>query len=65
MRAHASLTNDDEQLIELVNDLKQKLQKKTEDLTRTRQRLNKAKLRIQRLRGIVHYQRQRIITLHN
>lgn len=46
-----------------IDELQQKLKKKTEDLTRTRQRLNKARARIQKLKEIVNYQRNRIIKL--
>ncbi len=46
-----------------IDELQQKLKKKTEDLTRTRQRLNKARARIQKLKEIVNYQRDRIIKL--
>ncbi len=47
----------------LVEELRSKLKKKTEDLTRARQRLNKARTRIQKLKEIVNYQRDRIIKL--
>lgn len=47
----------------LVEELQTKLKKKTEDLTRARQRLNKARTRIQKLKEIVNYQRDRIIKL--
>lgn len=47
----------------LVEELQTKLKKKTEDLTRARQRLNKARTRIQKLKEIVSYQRDRIIKL--
>jgi hypothetical protein len=53
-----------EELVGMVNELKQKLKKKNQDLTRTRERLSKAKSRIQKLKGIVTYQRDRIIELH-
>ena len=56
---------DHAELIGIVNALKEKLKKKHLDLTRTRERLNKAKTRIQKLKGIVTYQRDRIIELHN
>lgn len=48
-----------------VADLQQRLKKKTEDLTRTRQRLNRARTSISRLKRIVHYQRERIIKLYS
>lgn len=53
-----------EELIGIVNDLREKLKKKNHDLTRTRERLSKARSRIQKLKGIVSYQRARIIELH-
>jgi uncharacterized protein (UPF0305 family) len=53
-----------EELIGIVNDLKEKLKKRNQDLTRTRERLSKARSRIQKLKGIVSYQRERIIQLH-
>lgn len=58
-----NLTNLD--LAAQVADLQSKLKKKTEDLTRTRQRLNRARNSISRLKLIVHYQRERIIKLHS
>lgn len=57
--------NNSEELIAIVKDLKVKLKKKTEDLTRTRQRLSNARSRIKKLKAIVSYQRDRIIELHN
>lgn len=53
-----------EELIGIVNDLREKLKKKNQDLTRARERLSKARSRIQKLKGIVTYQRGRIIELH-
>jgi uncharacterized protein (DUF342 family) len=53
-----------EELIGIVNELQEKLKKKNQDLTRTRERLSKARSRIQKLKGIVAYQRERIIQLH-
>jgi hypothetical protein len=53
-----------DELIAMVTDLKEKLKKKHHDLTRARERLSKAKSRIQKLKGIVIYQRNRIIELH-
>jgi len=54
-----------DELIGIVNDLTEKLKKKNKDLTRTRERLNTARSRIQKLKGIVTYQRERIIQLHS
>lgn len=48
-----------------VADLQLRLKKKTEDLTRTRQRLNRARNSISRLKRIVQYQRERIIKLYS
>jgi hypothetical protein len=53
-----------DELIGIVNELREKLKKKNEVLTKTRQRLNKARSRIQKLKSIVTYQRGRIIELH-
>jgi hypothetical protein len=53
-----------EELIGIVNELQEKIKKKNQVLTRTRERLNKARSRIQKLKGIVTYQRKRIIQLH-
>ncbi|HMJ68245.1 MAG TPA: hypothetical protein VK508_05095 [Cyclobacteriaceae bacterium] len=53
-----------DELIAMVTDLKEKLKKKGQDLTRARERLSKARSRIQKLKGIVTYQGQRIIELH-
>ena len=54
-----------ENLIELVNELQQKLKRKNEHLTMSRQRLNNAKRNIKRLQGIISYQRERILKLYN
>lgn len=51
-------------LVEIVKDLEQRLKKKTEDLTRTRHRLQKARTNVQRLKQIIAYQRSRLVTLH-
>lgn len=53
-----------EELMEVIKDLEQRLKKKTEDLTRTRNRLNKSRSNVKRLKEIVAYQRQRIIQLY-
>ena len=51
-------------LVEIVKDLEQRLKKKTEDLTRTRHRLQKARTNVQRLKQIIAYQRSRLVALH-
>jgi hypothetical protein len=53
-----------ENLIELVNELQGKLKKKNLQLATLRGRLNNAKRAINRLQGIVAYQRGRILILH-
>ena len=53
-----------ENLIELVNELQGKLKKKNLQLAILRGRLNKAKLTVKRLQGIVSYQRDRILKLY-
>ena len=53
-----------EELAVEVIQLKEKLKKKTEDLSRARFRLRKAKIQITRLKEIVAYQRSRIVELH-
>ena len=53
-----------ENLIELVDELQGKLKKKNLQLTVLRGRLNNAKRTINRLQGIVSYQRDRIVTLY-
>ncbi len=53
-----------ENLIELVNELQGKLKKKNLQLTVLRGRLNNAKRKINRLQGIVSYQRDRIVKLY-
>jgi len=53
-----------EDLVQVNSELKQKLAKKTEDLSRARFRLRKAKVEIARLKEIVSYQRGRILELH-
>jgi len=45
-------------------ELKKKLAKRNEDLSRARFRLRKAKAEIARLKEIVTYQRARIVELH-
>lgn len=54
-----------EELIGMVNNLTEKLKKRNQDLTRTREQLTKARLRIRKLKTIVTYQRERIIQLHS
>jgi hypothetical protein len=53
-----------ENLIELVDELQGKLKKKNLQLTVLRGRLNNAKRTINRLQGIVSYQRDRIVKLY-
>jgi hypothetical protein len=53
-----------EDLVNEIQQLNEKLKKKTEDLSRARFRLRKAKIEITRLKEIVAYQRSRIVELH-
>ena len=53
-----------ENLIELVNELQDKLKKKKLQVTVLRGRLNNAKGTIKRLQGIVEYQRGRIVKFY-
>jgi TolA-binding protein len=53
-----------ENLIELVNELQDKLKKKKLQVTVLRARLNNAKGTIKRLQGIVEYQRGRIVKFY-
>jgi len=53
-----------EDLLIEIQQLNEKLKKKTEDLSRARFRLRKAKILITRLKEIVAYQRSRIVELH-
>jgi hypothetical protein len=53
----------DEMAIE-IQALSERLKRKTEDLSRARFRLRKAKVEITRLKEIVSYQRTRIVELH-
>jgi hypothetical protein len=53
-----------EEMIGVIRELEERLKKKTEDLTRTRDRLNKARGNVKRLKEIITYQRQRIIQLY-
>jgi hypothetical protein len=53
-----------EDLSNEIQHVKEKLKKKTEDLSRARFRLRKAKVTIARLKEIVAYQRSRIVELH-
>ena len=53
-----------ENLIQLVGELQGKLKKKNLQLAALRGRLNNAKRAIQRLQGVVTYQRDRILKLY-
>ena len=53
-----------DEMVVIIRELEGRLKKKTEDLTRTRDRLNKARGNVKRLKEIVTYQRERIIQLH-
>jgi hypothetical protein len=53
-----------EEMVDIIRDLEGKLKKKTEDLTRTRNRLNKSRNNVRRMKEIIAYQRQRIIQLY-
>ncbi len=53
-----------DELLETIEDLQLRLKKKTEDLTRTRDRLNKSRSTVKRLKEIINYQRQRILQLY-
>jgi hypothetical protein len=64
MKRRELTENQIENLIELVNELQGKLKKKNLQLTALRGRLNNAKRAINRLQGIVAYQRDRILKLH-
>jgi hypothetical protein len=54
-----------ENLIELVNELQGKLKKKNLQLAALRGRFNNAKRAINRLQGIVAFQRDRILKLYD
>lgn len=64
MKAELAEASVDE-LLEAIHDLEVKLRKKTEDLTRTRDRLNKSRSNVKRLKEIINYQRQRILQLYD
>ncbi len=64
MKAELAEASVDE-LLEAIHDLEVKLKKKTEDLTRTRDRLNKSRSNVKRLKEIINYQRQRILQLYD
>jgi hypothetical protein len=53
-----------ENLIELVDELQQKIKRKNEQLTLARHRLGNAKRSIKRLQQIIAFQRERILELH-
>lgn len=53
-----------EELVELVNELQQKLKRKNKHLNVARERLGRAKDNVEKLRGIVAYQRERILELY-
>lgn len=53
-----------ENLIELVAELQQKIARKNQQLSQARHRLGNAKRSIKRLQGIIAYQRERIVQLH-
>jgi hypothetical protein len=53
-----------EEMVNEIQALSERLKRKTEDLSRARFRLRKAKIEITRLKEIVAYQRSRIVELH-
>ena len=65
MKTEAKLNQlETEELIDLVQTLKLKLKRKHHHLTNAKMRLGKAKDTVQRLQGIVVYQRERILELY-
>ncbi len=53
-----------DELVELVKELQLKLKRKHQRLANTETRLGKAKENVNRLQGIVLYQRERILELY-
>jgi hypothetical protein len=53
-----------EVLMNIISELEIKLKKKNEMLSRARMQLSKARVSVQRLKGIVLYQRERILKLY-
>jgi hypothetical protein len=53
-----------EELVELIRELRMKLKRKHQRLATTELRLGKAKDTVNRLQGIVLYQRERILELY-
>ena len=56
---------EDEEMLARISELQSKLEKKNVALSKTRLKLARAKEDIKRLKGIVNYQRDRIIKLHS
>lgn len=56
---------EDEEMLARIAELQSKLEMKNFALSKTRLKLARAKEDIKRLKGIVNYQRDRIIKLHN
>jgi peptidoglycan hydrolase CwlO-like protein len=53
-----------ENLLEQLDELRQKVNRRNQQLTLARYRLGNAKRNIKRLQEIIAYQRQRIVQLH-
>ena len=64
MKTKALEEIEQEELIEMIQGLEERMRKKNEDLTRTRLRLRKAKDQNQKLKKIVAYLRERVVKLH-
>lgn len=64
MKSKALSESQIENLIELVDELQQKIKRKNQHLTLARHRLGNAKRSIKRLQEIIAYQRERILELH-
>ncbi len=64
MKKRLPLGTGEEELKAIVEDLQSKLRKKHECLAEARLRLQRAKNNVHRLKGIITYQRERLMKLY-
>lgn len=64
MKQNELIKLDKQQLLELVEGLQVKLNKRTKDLFSTRQKLSATRARLQKMKDTVQFQRNRILELY-
>ena len=64
MKKRISTETGEEELRAMVEDLRSKLKRKNEHLTEARLRLQRAKNDVHRLKGIITYQRDRLMKMY-